>query len=126
MVAEQARGLSRSAAGVVLLPADEGGLEIVAVAADRPSTMLGEVVPPDSEIVTELLEGQAVFVADAADDPRTLTASARGYGPIMLLPLQNDGCVLGALVILRTRGKGRSARTSAASPSSSPHRPRSR
>ncbi|WP_405628663.1 GAF domain-containing protein [Streptomyces sp. NBC_00016] len=105
VVAEQARGLSGSAAGVVLLPADEGGLEIVAVAADRPSTMLGEVVPPDSEIVTELLDGQAVFVADAADDPRTLTASARGYGPIMLLPLQNDGRVLGALVMLRTRGE---------------------
>ncbi|MGW6520719.1 sensor histidine kinase [Streptomyces sp. NPDC054962] len=105
VVAEQARGLSGSAAGVVLLPADEGGLEIVAVAADRPSTMLGEVAPPDSEIVTELLDGQAVFVADAARDPRTLTASARGYGPIMLLPLQNDGRVLGALVVLRARGE---------------------
>ncbi|MGW0870832.1 sensor histidine kinase [Streptomyces sp. NPDC002740] len=105
LVAEQARRLSGSAAGVVLLPADEGGLEIVAVAADRPSTMLGEVVPPDSEIVGELLDGHAVFVADAADDPRTLTASTRGYGPIMLLPLQNDGRVLGALVMLRARGE---------------------
>ncbi|MDR6977050.1 signal transduction histidine kinase [Streptomyces sp. 3330] len=103
VVAEQARGLSGSAAGVVLLPADEGGLEIVA--ADRPSTMLGEVVPPDSEIVAELLDGQAVFVTDAADDPRTLTASTRGYGPIMLLPLRNDGRVLGALVMLRARGE---------------------
>ncbi|OQR60725.1 two-component system sensor kinase [Streptomyces maremycinicus] len=105
VVAEQARGLSGSAAGVVLLPADEGGLEIVAVAADRPSTMLGEVVPPDSEIIAELLRGQAVFVVDAAGDPRTLTASTRGYGPIMLLPLRSDARVLGALAMLRARGQ---------------------
>ncbi|MEU6143356.1 GAF domain-containing protein [Streptomyces sp. NPDC047081] len=104
VVAEQARRLSGSAAGVVLLPADEGGLEIVAVAADRPSTMLGSVVPPESELVAELLDGQAVFVDDAATDPRMLTPYARAYGPVMMLPLQSDGRVLGALVTPRTQG----------------------
>ncbi|MFI2431696.1 GAF domain-containing sensor histidine kinase [Streptomyces sp. NPDC018693] len=104
VVAEQARRLSGAAAGIVLLPADEGGLEIVAVASDEPSGLLGRVVPADSEIVAELLAGRAVFVADAADDPRLVAAYSRGYGPVMMLPLQSDGRVLGTLVTPRARG----------------------
>ena len=105
VVAEQARRLSGAAAGIVLLPADEGGLEIVAVAAEAPSGQLGRVVPPESEIVAELLAGRAVFVEDAGTDPRILTGLAREYGPIMMLPLQSDGRVLGGLVMPRERGE---------------------
>ncbi|MEV5607100.1 GAF domain-containing protein [Streptomyces sp. NPDC052225] len=104
VVAEQARQLSDSAAGIVLLPAAEGGMEIVAVASDQPSTALGVIVPPESEIVSELLDGQAVFIDDAATDPRVLTDLARDYGPAMMLPLQSDGRVLGTLVTPRARG----------------------
>ncbi|PWI16629.1 histidine kinase [Streptomyces sp. Act143] len=105
VVAEQARRLSGSTAGIVLLPADEGGLEIAAVAADEPSALLGAVVPPESGIVAELLDGQAVFLEDAAGDPRVITALAHGYGPTMLVPLHSDGRILGALVTPRARGE---------------------
>lgn len=105
VVAERARRLSGSAAGIVLLPAAEGGMEIVAVASEQPSDQLGRVVPPDSEIVAQLLGGQPVFVADAATDPRMLSALARAYGPIMALPLQSGGRVLGALVTPRAQGE---------------------
>ncbi|WP_330282847.1 sensor histidine kinase [Streptomyces sp. NBC_00588] len=105
VVADRARRLSGSAAGVVLLPAREGGLEIVAVAADGPSGLLGTVVPPQSPLVAELLGGRAVFVEDAAADRRMVTGHARKYGPVMLLPLQSDGRVLGALVMPRARGE---------------------
>ncbi|NNN32687.1 GAF domain-containing protein [Streptomyces sp. S3(2020)] len=105
VVAEQARRLSGSTAGIVLLPADEGGLEVAAVAADQPSNILGTVVPPESKVVTELLHGQAVFMDDAAADPRMVTTLARGYGPTMMLPLHSDGRVLGALVTPRARGE---------------------
>ncbi|MFE4994795.1 GAF domain-containing sensor histidine kinase [Streptomyces mirabilis] len=104
VVAEQARRLSGSVAGIVLLPAAEGGLEISAVAKDRPSQVLGAVVPPESELVAELLEGEAVFLDDAATDPRMVTDFAREYGPTMMLPLQSDGRLLGALVTPRERG----------------------
>ncbi|MFJ6571356.1 GAF domain-containing sensor histidine kinase [Streptomyces sp. NPDC091292] len=104
VVAEQARRLSDSAAGIVLLPADEGGLEIVAVSSDHPSSALGVIIPAESEIVGRLLDGDAVFIEDAADDPRVLTDLARDYGPAMLLPLQSDGRVLGSLVTPRARG----------------------
>lgn len=105
VVAEQARHLSDSAAGIVMLPAEEGGMEIVAVDSDRPSTALGVIVPPQSEIISELLEGQAVFVDDAATDPRMLTGLAQDYGPSMMLPLQSGGRVLGTLVMTRARGE---------------------
>ncbi|ANS66437.1 two component sensor [Streptomyces lincolnensis] len=105
VVAEQTRRLSGSAAGIVLLPADEGGLEIVAVSADRPSNALGRVIGPENEIVAELLDGRAVFVEDAAADPRLATGPAGHYGPIMMLPLQSDGRVLGGLVTPRARGE---------------------
>ncbi|MFJ6085500.1 GAF domain-containing sensor histidine kinase [Streptomyces sp. NPDC092369] len=104
VVAEQARRLSGAAAGIVLLPADEGGLEIVAVASETPSGQLGRVIPPESEVVAELLAGRPVFVADAGTDPRMLSSLARAYGPIMMLPLQSDGRVLGSLVMPRARG----------------------
>ncbi|WP_406475889.1 GAF domain-containing sensor histidine kinase [Streptomyces sp. NBC_01615] len=103
VVAEQARRLSGSAAGLVLLPAEEGGLEIVAVALEGPSKTLGMVIPPESEFVAEILDGEAVFVEDAATDRRMLPEPARAYGPMMMLPLQSDGRVLGALVTPRTR-----------------------
>ncbi|WP_405645969.1 GAF domain-containing sensor histidine kinase [Streptomyces sp. NBC_00019] len=105
VVAEQTRRLSGATAGIVLLPADEGGLEVAAVAADQPSNILGTVVPPESKVVAELLDGQAVFMDDAAADPRIVTTLARGYGPTMMLPLHSDGRVLGALVTPRARGE---------------------
>ncbi|MFJ8823795.1 GAF domain-containing sensor histidine kinase [Streptomyces sp. NPDC102467] len=104
VVAEQARQLSESAAGIVLLPDEEGGMEIVAVASDGPSSALGVIIPPESEIVSELLAGEAVFIDDTATDPRVMTDLARDYGPAMLLPLQSDGRVLGTLVTPRARG----------------------
>lgn len=104
VVAEQARHLADSAAGIVLLPEDEGGMEIVAVSSDEPSGMLGMVIPPESRIITDLLAGDAVFLDDAATDPRVMTDLARGYGPVMMLPLQSDGRVMGTLVTPRARG----------------------
>ncbi|MFD5637979.1 GAF domain-containing protein [Streptomyces sp. NPDC127077] len=103
IVAEQARRLSGSAAGIVLLPAEDGGLEVVAVAADHPSKALGVVVPPESELVAELRDGKPVFLADASADPRLRTDLTQAYGPVMMLPLQCDGRVLGALLTPRPR-----------------------
>ncbi|MFF7330561.1 GAF domain-containing protein [Streptomyces sp. NPDC008150] len=105
VVAEQARRLSGSAAGMVLLPDGNGGLEVVAVASERPTGALGAVVPPESEIVGELLAGRAVFIEDTAGDPRTVTPFAADYGPAMLLPLTSDGRVLGILVVPRAPGE---------------------
>ncbi|MEU9994676.1 GAF domain-containing protein [Streptomyces sp. NPDC050848] len=104
VVAEQARRLADAAAGIVLLPAEEGGLEIVAVSSDRPSKSLGMVIPPESAVVDRLLDGDAVFVDDASSDPRMISRLAAQYGPSMLLPLHSGGKVLGALATPRARG----------------------
>ncbi|MFD0267071.1 GAF domain-containing sensor histidine kinase [Streptomyces sp. NPDC127106] len=105
VVAEQARRLADSSAGIVLLPTEDGGMEIVAVSADAPATSLGLVVPAGSPVVARLLRGEPVFVDDAATDPRTAGPLTRRYGPCMMLPLQSGGRVLGALVTPRARGK---------------------
>lgn len=52
----------------MLLPDDEGGMEVVAVSSDEPNGALGVIVPPESRIVADLLE-ESVFVDDAASDP---------------------------------------------------------
>ncbi|MEU3395702.1 GAF domain-containing sensor histidine kinase [Streptomyces filamentosus] len=104
VVAEQARRLAVADAGIVLLPAEEGGLEIVAVSSERPTKLLGMVVPPESAIVEELLEGEAVFVQDSSTDSRMTTGMSSAYGPSMVLPLQSGGRVLGALATPRRRG----------------------
>ncbi|MFF4496417.1 GAF domain-containing sensor histidine kinase [Streptomyces sp. NPDC001546] len=104
VVAEQARHLSGSAAGIVMLPAREGGMEIVAVCADDPATSLGVVVPAESPVVVRLLRGEPVFVEDVSADPRTISRLTSQYGPCMMLPLHSGGRVLGALVTPRVRG----------------------
>ncbi|MFF0423832.1 GAF domain-containing protein [Streptomyces sp. NPDC004520] len=104
VVAEQARRLADADAGIVLLPAEDGGLEIVAVSSPRPVKSLGVVIPPESAVVKELLAGEAVFVADAAADPRMISRLTAPYGPSMMLPLQSGGRVLGALATPRARG----------------------
>ncbi|MFC8594439.1 sensor histidine kinase [Streptomyces atroolivaceus] len=104
VVAEQARRLADAAVGIVLLPAVEGGLEIVAVAGDTPSASLGVIIPPQSPVVAALLRGEEVFLDDPATDPRMITRLADQFGPHMLLPLRSGGRVLGALSIPRVRG----------------------
>ncbi|WP_432162237.1 sensor histidine kinase [Streptomyces tendae] len=111
IVAEQARRVSGAAAGIVLLPADGGGLEIVAVDAPGPTNALGAVVPPENPVVAEVLAGRPVFVDDAGTDPRLDDGPVRSYGPVMLLPLCRDGKVLGCLVMPRARGEGPFTRT---------------
>ncbi|MFI8517403.1 GAF domain-containing protein [Streptomyces sp. NPDC085481] len=104
VVAEQARRLADAAVGIVLLPAEEGGLEIVAVSSPRPTKWLGVVIPPESPVVEQLMEGEAVFVTDASTDVRMIHRLSAQYGPAMLLPLQSGGRVLGALATPRARG----------------------
>ncbi|MFF0075156.1 GAF domain-containing protein [Streptomyces sp. NPDC005494] len=104
VVAEQARRLADAAAGIVMLPAEEGGLEIVAVAGDKPAASLGVIIPPRSPVVAALLRGEEVFLDDPATDPRMITRVADQFGPHMLLPLRSGGRVLGALAIPRERG----------------------
>ncbi|MEU5624077.1 sensor histidine kinase [Streptomyces tendae] len=111
IVAEQARRVSGAAAGIVLLPADGGGLEIVAVDAPGPTNALGAVVPPGNAVVAEVLAGRPVFVEDAGTDPRLDDGPVRSYGPVMMLPLCRDGKVLGCLVMPRARGEGPFTRT---------------
>ncbi|MFD6229008.1 GAF domain-containing protein [Streptomyces sp. NPDC060232] len=105
VVAEQARRLADSAAGIVLLPAEEGGMEIVAVSAENPATSLGVVIPAESPVVDHLLRGDPVFTDDASSDPRMVSRLTSQYGPCMMLPLHSGGRVLGALVTPRARGK---------------------
>ena len=104
VVAEQARHLADSAAGIVLLPAEGGGLEVVAVSADEPSAPLGVIIGPESPVVAKLLAGEAVFMDDSATDFRMITSLAHRFGPSMLLPLHSGGRVLGALATPRARG----------------------
>ncbi|MFJ6012138.1 GAF domain-containing sensor histidine kinase [Streptomyces sp. NPDC092952] len=104
VVAEQARRLADAAAGVVLLPTGDDGLEVVAVSADDPASSLGVVIGPESPVAARLLEGEPVFVDDSATDPRMVTSLAPRYGPSMLLPLKSGGRVLGALATPRPRG----------------------
>ncbi|WP_405389714.1 GAF domain-containing protein [Streptomyces sp. NBC_01102] len=105
VVAEQTRRLADSAAGIVMLPVADGGLEIVAVAGDKPSASLGVIIPRHSPVVAALLRGEAVFMDDAATDPCMITRLADQFGPHMLLPLRSGGLVLGALAIPRRRGE---------------------
>jgi signal transduction histidine kinase len=107
VVAEQGRRLADAAAGLVLLPHEHGGLEIVRVASELPEPRdgLGAVLERSGPVLEQLLAGTPVFVADSASDPRMTIPSASRYGPSMLLPLKSEGRVLGTLALPRLRGE---------------------
>ncbi len=104
VVAEKARRLANSTAGIVLLPTEAGGLEILAVDADEPVGLLGTVVSPEAPIVPHLMGGEPIFVEDSATDSRMTTSISERFGPSMMLPLRSGSRVLGILTTPRKRG----------------------
>lgn len=104
VVAEHARRLADSAAGIVMLPTPEGGLEVVAVSSDTTDVSIGTRVPARSPVVAKLLTGESVHVTDSSTDPRLISPLSARYGPAMMLPLHSDGRVLGVLVTPRAIG----------------------
>ncbi len=106
-VADKARLLSGAAAGIVLQPTEDAGMEIVAAATgpgDDPADLLGTAIEPGSPVLTQLLGGEPVFVDDSATDDRMTTAVRSRFGPSMLLPLQSGGRLIGTLALPRRRG----------------------
>ncbi|THA33190.1 GAF domain-containing protein [Streptomyces sp. A1277] len=103
-VAERARILSDAAAGVILQPTDEGGMEIVVASTDDPAGLVGTAIAPGSPVLAQLLGGEAVFIEDSATDPRMTTPVRSRFGPSMMLPLQSGGRLIGTLALPRGRG----------------------
>ncbi|MCJ1677475.1 GAF domain-containing protein [Streptomyces sp. APSN-46.1] len=104
-VAERARLLADAAAGVVLQPTPEGGMEIVAASAQGdPGDLVGTSIAPGSAVLEQLLGGEPVFIEDSATDPRMTTHVRERFGPSMMLPLQSGGQLIGTLALPRGRG----------------------
>ncbi|MCC0098316.1 GAF domain-containing protein [Streptomyces flavotricini] len=104
-VAERARLLADAAAGVVLQPTPEGGMEIVAASTHGdPGDLVGTAIAPGSPVLVQLLGGEPVFIEDSATDPRMTTRVRERFGPSMMLPLQSGGQLIGTLALPRARG----------------------
>ncbi|MEU8435089.1 GAF domain-containing protein [Streptomyces sp. NPDC029216] len=104
-VAERARLLADAAAGVVLQPTPEGGMEIVAASTHGdPGDLIGTTIAPGSPVLVQLLGGEPVFIEDSATDPRMTTHVRKRFGPSMMLPLQSGGQLIGTLALPRARG----------------------
>lgn len=104
-VAERARLLADAAAGVVLQPTLEGGMEIVAASTHGdPGDLVGTAIAPGSPVLEQLLGGEPVFIDDSATDPRMTTHVRERFGPSMMLPLQSGGQLIGTLALPRGRG----------------------
>lgn len=124
-VAERARVLADAAAGVILQPTPEGGMEIVTASTlDDPGDIVGTTIEPGSPVLEQLLGGEPVFIEDSATDPRMTTRVRDRFGPSMMLPSRRTAgssarspCRAGAATC-------RTPRWSGCSPRSSPRRPR--
>ncbi|MCX4914572.1 GAF domain-containing protein [Streptomyces sp. NBC_00687] len=104
-VAERARLLAGAAAGVILQPTPEGGMEIVAASThEDPDGIVGTTIAPGSPVLEQLLGGEPVFIDDSATDPRMTTPVRSRFGPSMMLPLETEGRLIGTLALPRTRG----------------------
>ncbi|MER7311727.1 GAF domain-containing protein [Streptomyces halstedii] len=105
-VAERARVLAGAAAGVILQPTADGGMEIVAASTlDDPAGLVGTVIEPGAPVLVQLLGGEGVFLDDSATDPRMTTHVRSRFGPSMMLPLQSGGRLIGTLALPRRRGE---------------------
>ncbi|MFI8421685.1 GAF domain-containing protein [Streptomyces sp. NPDC085479] len=103
-VAEQARILADAAAGVILQPTPEGGMEIVtASTTEDPGDLVGTTIRPGSAVLVQLLGGEPVFIEDSSTDPRMTTPVRSRFGPSMMLPLRSGGKLIGTLALPRRR-----------------------
>ncbi|MGW6552355.1 GAF domain-containing protein, partial [Streptomyces sp. NPDC055051] len=103
-VAEQARILADAAAGVILQPTPEGGMEIVTASTpDDPADLVGTTIRPGSAVLVQLLGGEPVFIEDSSTDPRMTTPVRSRFGPSMMLPLRSGGKLIGTLALPRHR-----------------------
>ncbi|MGQ4376190.1 GAF domain-containing protein [Streptomyces sp. SAS_267] len=104
-VAERARILAGAAAGIILKPTDEGGMEIVVASTpEDPAGIVGTTIAPGNPVLEQLLGGEPVFIEDSATDPRMTTPVRTRFGPSMMLPLQTEGRLIGTLALPRGRG----------------------
>ncbi|MEU9466745.1 GAF domain-containing protein [Streptomyces avermitilis] len=113
-VAERARILAGAAAGVILKPTPEGGMEIVTASTPytpydpddpgAPDDIVGTTIEPGSPVLSQLLGGEPVFTDDTATDPRMTTRVRHRFGPSMMLPLAAEGRLIGTLALPRRRG----------------------
>jgi len=104
-VAERARVLAGAAAGVILQPTADGGMEIVAASTlEDPAGLIGTAIEPGSPVLVQLLGGEEVFIEDSATDPRMTTPVRSRFGPSMMLPLESGGRLIGTLALPRGRG----------------------
>lgn len=125
-VAERARVLAGAAAGVILLPTPDGGMEIVAASTlDDPAGIVGTAIEPGSPVLVQLLGGEEVFIEDSATDERMTTAVRSRYGPSMMLPLQSGATSSARSPFPADAAAPRTRRWTGSSPPSSPPRPRS-
>ncbi|MEV6311050.1 GAF domain-containing protein [Streptomyces sp. NPDC051840] len=105
-VAERARVLAGAAAGVILQPTAEGGMEIVAASTpEDPAGLVGTAIAPDATVLVQLLGGEDVVIEDSATDPRMTTPVRSRFGPSMMLPLKSGGRLIGTLALPRGRGE---------------------
>ncbi|MCX5412790.1 GAF domain-containing protein [Streptomyces sp. NBC_00059] len=104
-VAERARMLAGAAAGVILQPTADGGMEIVAAATrDDPAGLVGTAIQPGAPVLVQLLGGEEVFIDDSSTDPRMTTHVRSRFGPSMMLPLESGGRLIGTLALPRRHG----------------------
>ena len=117
--------LAGAAAGVILQPTEEGGMEIVTASTlDDPAGIVGTTIAPGSPVLVQLLGGEPVFIDDSATDPRMTTDVRSRFGPSMMLPLQSGGRLIGTLALPRGAAHPRTRRSTGCWPPSSPRRPR--
>jgi GAF domain-containing protein len=104
-VAERARILAGASAGVILLPTEEGGMEIVTASPhEDPAGLVGVTITPGNPALDQLLGGEPVFIEDLGTDPRMTTSVRSRFGPTMMLPLRAEGRLIGTLALPRARG----------------------
>ena len=104
-VAEQARLLADAAAGVVLQPTEDGGMEIVTASTldDPAGTRRHDhrARLPGAGAAAGRRAGLHRRLGDRSADDH---ACADRFGPSMMLPLQSGGRLIGTLALPRRRG----------------------
>jgi signal transduction histidine kinase len=107
LVADRSRRVAAADFVALLMPHDEDGLVVEAVAGGPSDGVLGEVIAPGSSLVGEAARlGQTVVVPDTELDPRyqrRKTPSWPDLGSLMVLPLRS-GTETGVLVVGWMRG----------------------
>jgi signal transduction histidine kinase len=104
VLTQRARVLAKADFAAMFLPQSDGSFQVEITDGNDLANLNGTIVPPETPLAREIARGSSLFTDDLATEPDIMLEQTRVFGPSLLVPLEANGKVLGALELDKAQG----------------------